>query len=131
MSSIARSPAPGRHLARPAFLRLLDAPAGAPPPQFTCANCGVRKSCLAGAAPAADLRRAEGIVQLRRKVGRGEPVFRAGDRFKSLYAIRNGFFKTVAADSAGREQVSGFFMRGELLGVDGLAGGRHESGAIA
>ena len=54
--------------------------------------------------------------------------FRAGDRFDSLFEIWTGFFKTVIATNQGREQVTGFQMGGELLGVDGIDSGRYPCG---
>jgi CRP/FNR family transcriptional regulator, anaerobic regulatory protein len=81
--------------------------------------------------PAADLPLAENIVYFRHKLKRGELLFRAGDPFRSLYAIRSGFFKTNFIDSEGREQVTGFFMGGDLLGMEGLGSGRCENNAIA
>jgi len=48
-----------------------------------------------------------------------------------VYAIRSGFFKTSLIDGDGREQVTGFFMGGELLGMDGIGAGRYHGNAIA
>ena len=73
----------------------------------------------------------ERIVYARRRVQRDECLFRTGDPFRCLYAIRGGFFKTSLVDGEGREQVTGFYMSGELLGMDGLAGGRYPGSAIA
>jgi len=100
-------------------------------PEVTCAKCHLREHCLSGDVPAEDLARVENIVDVRRRVKRGEPLFTAGDEFRCVYAIRSGFFKTSLVDSEGREQVTGFFMRGEFLGMDGLGRGRFESSAIA
>jgi CRP/FNR family transcriptional regulator, anaerobic regulatory protein len=99
--------------------------------QITCAQCNLRETCLTGGVPAEDLERVESIVYARRRIKRGERLFSAGDEFRCLYAVRTGFFKTSVADGEGREQVTGFFMSGELLGMDGLARDRHEGNAIA
>jgi CRP/FNR family transcriptional regulator len=48
-----------------------------------------------------------------------------------VYAVRSGFFKTSLVGGEGREQVTGFFMGGDLIGVDGLASGRYQNIAIA
>jgi CRP/FNR family transcriptional regulator len=93
-----------------------------------CARCNLRETCLSGGVPAGDLER---IVYARRRIRRGERLFGAGDAFRCIYAIRTGFFKTSLVDGEGREQVTGFFMGGELLGLDGLDGGRYKDGAIA
>jgi CRP/FNR family transcriptional regulator len=71
------------------------------------------------------------LILARRKLAQGETLFRAGDRFDSLYSVWTGFFKTVVSSSLGREQVTGFQMGGELLGFDGMDTGRHEVDAIA
>ena len=71
------------------------------------------------------------LVSVRRKVTQGEVLFRAGDRFDSLYSVWTGFFKTVISSSLGREQVTGFQMGGEMLGLDGIDTGRHEVDATA
>jgi CRP/FNR family transcriptional regulator len=72
-----------------------------------------------------------GLVAGRRRLAHGESLFRAGDRFDTVFAVWTGFFKTVVATRQGREQVTGFQMAGELLGLDGIAAGRHEVEAIA
>ena len=71
------------------------------------------------------------LVALRRKVVRGERLFQAGDRFESVYAVWTGFFKTCVASKDGREQVTGFQMGGEMIGLDGIGSFRHEVDAVA
>ncbi len=62
----------------------------------------------------------------------GESLFRIGDRFTSLYAVRRGFFKSTAVlESGRRDQVTGFSMTGEILGIDGIGRERHTCNAIA
>ena len=106
-------------------------PLGDRTPEATCAKCHLRETCLSGGVPADEVERVERIVYARRRIKRGERLFDAGDRFTSVYAIRSGFFKTTLIDGEGREQVTGFFMAGELLGLDGLASGRYQDGAVA
>ena len=97
----------------------------------TCASCNLRELCLPGTLCVDDLQRVENIVSARRRVKRGEALFNAGAEFGAVYAIRSGFFKTSVLDGEGREQVTGFFMGGELLGLDGLGAGRYHATAIA
>ena len=99
--------------------------------EVTCASCNLRELCLPGGVCVEDLDRAQNIVYARRKVRRGESIFAAGDEFKSLFAVRSGFFKTSVVDDEGREQVTGFFMGGELLGLDGIGSGSHNGTATA
>jgi len=123
------APVPARP--KTVFMRSLEVPVEARKTEVTCAKCNLRESCLIGTVPAGNLGRIENIVYARRRMKRGEQLFGAGDEFNSLYAIRSGFFKTSLVDGEGRDQVTGFFMGGELLGLDGLGTGRYNSSVIA
>lgn len=114
-----------------AFFTQLESADGLRKAEVTCAKCNLRETCLFGGAPAEDLERLENIVYARRRIRRGEPLFRAGDPFSSIYAIRRGSFKTSIVDRSGREQITGFFINGELLGLEGLGSGRCEVSATA
>ena len=99
--------------------------------RVTCSSCNLRELCLPGSLCPADLERVEKIVHARRRIKRGEVLFNAGDPFNSVYAVRTGFFKSSVIDNDGREQVTGFFMGGELLGMEGIGAGRYNATAIA
>ena len=78
-----------------------------------------------------DLTRLDDLVALRRKVKRGDTLFTIGEKFTSLYAIRTGFFKTCLATEDGRDQVTGFQMAGEIIGLDGIVNDQHTCDAVA
>jgi CRP/FNR family transcriptional regulator len=99
--------------------------------EVTCSSCNLREVCLPGGLCAEDLEQVQNIVYARRRIKRGETLFNAGDEFKTVYAIRSGFFKTSLIDNDGREQVTGFFMGGELLGMEGVGSGRYDGNAVA
>jgi CRP/FNR family transcriptional regulator len=99
--------------------------------EISCASCNLRELCLPGGVCMEDLEQVQNIVYARRRVKRGESLFATGDAFTSIYAIRSGFFKTSVVDGEGREQVTGFFMGGELLGMEGIGTGKHASTAVA
>lgn len=80
---------------------------------------------------AAELRRVDEVVTKRRKLKRRESLFRNGDRFTSLYAIRTGIFKTRVTTKDGRDQVTGFQMAGEIIGLDGIVNDYHTCDAVA
>ena len=61
----------------------------------------------------------------------GTSLFRNGDPFTNLYAIRTGFFKTCVTSEDGRDQVTGFQMAGEVIGLDGIVNDRHTCDAVA
>ena len=99
--------------------------------EVTCAGCNLREMCLPEGLNEAEMLRMENLVYLRRKIKRGEALFHVGDKFTAVYAIRVGFFKTALLHDDGREQVTGFQMPGELLGLDGIGAGAHSSNAVA
>jgi CRP/FNR family transcriptional regulator, anaerobic regulatory protein len=78
-----------------------------------------------------EIRLLDGLVASRRKVRRQQPLYRAGDAFEALYAIRTGSFKTDVLLEDGREQVTGFHMTGEILGLDGISAEEHACNAMA
>lgn len=102
-----------------------------PPQAVSCADCGLRDICLVEGLSAAELDRLTGMVATRRKVKRGEALYRAGDAFDAVYPIRLGFFKSRITADDGREQVTGFPMPGDILGFDAISTGRFQCDAIA
>jgi CRP/FNR family transcriptional regulator len=103
------------------------------PPAFqvACSSCNLRELCLPVGLNREDLERMDALVATRRSGPRGEMLFRAGDDFESIYAVRTGFFKTCVSSEDGRDQVTGFQMAGELLGLDGISNDRHSCDAEA
>ena len=99
--------------------------------KVACSNCNLRELCMPVGLSDSDMQRIDDIVATRRKVKRGTPLFRNGERFTSLYAIRTGFFKTCVATEDGRDQVTGFQMAGEIIGLDGIVNDHHTCDAVA
>jgi CRP/FNR family transcriptional regulator len=97
-----------------------------------CSSCNLREICLPVGLTQAELEHIDlRLVAGRRKVARGETLFRAGDRFDAVFAVWTGFFKTCVSSKDGRGQVTGFQMGGELIGLDGIGTRRHEVDAVA
>jgi CRP/FNR family transcriptional regulator len=99
--------------------------------KVACSNCNLRELCMPLGLSAAELDRIDDIVASRRKIKRGSTLFRNGEKFSSLYAIRTGFFKTCVASEDGRDQVTGFQMAGEVIGLDGIVNDHHTCDAVA
>jgi CRP/FNR family transcriptional regulator len=97
----------------------------------SCSNCNLRELCMPMGLDAEQMQRIDDIVATRRKVKRGGLLFRNGEAFTSLYAIRTGFFKTCVATEDGRDQVTGFQMAGEIIGLDGIVNDHHTCDAVA
>jgi CRP/FNR family transcriptional regulator, anaerobic regulatory protein len=96
-----------------------------------CSTCGLKEMCLPCGLSGQDVDRIDDLIYTRRRLKRGESLYRAGDGFNSLYAVRSGFFKTVQTLEDGRDQVTGFNMAGELMGMDGIGPETHVLNAIA
>ena len=99
--------------------------------KVACSNCNLRELCMPVGLSDQDMRRIDEVVGGRRKVLRGEHLFRHGDKFSALYAIRTGFFKTCISSEDGRDQVTGFQMAGEIMGLDGIVSDHHTCDAVA
>ena len=99
--------------------------------KVACSNCNLRELCMPVGLNADELDRIEEVVATRRKIKRGATLFRSGDKFASLFAIRTGFFKTCVASEDGRDQVTGFQMAGEVVGLDGIVNDVHTCDAVA
>ena len=99
--------------------------------KVACSNCNLRELCMPMGLSDTDLQKLDEVVATRRKIKRGSNLFSNGDKFTSLYAIRTGFFKTCLASEDGRDQVTGFQMAGEIIGLDGIVNDRHSCDAVA
>jgi CRP/FNR family transcriptional regulator len=96
-----------------------------------CATCNLREICLPCGLASSDMARLDEVVYTRKRVKRGETLYRAGEAFESIYAVRSGFFKSSVVLEDGRDQVTGFHMAGEIVGMDGIGNDRHTADVVA
>lgn len=99
--------------------------------KVACSNCNLRELCMPTGFSAEEMQRLDEVVEKRRRIKQGELLYSSGDIFRSLYAIRTGFFKTCVISEDGREQVTGFQMAGEIIGMDGIVSDHHNCSAVA
>jgi CRP/FNR family transcriptional regulator len=99
--------------------------------KVACSNCNLRELCMPLGLNEDELKRLDDLVAARRKISRGDILYRNGEKFSALYAIRTGFFKTTVAAEDGRDQVTGFQMAGEVIGLDGIVSDHHTCDAVA
>ena len=99
--------------------------------KVACSNCNLRELCLPMGLKGDELDKIDEVVAVRRKVKRGTRLYSNGEKFTSLYAIRTGFFKTCITTEDGRNQVTGFQMAGEIMGLDGIVNDHHACDAVA
>ena len=96
-----------------------------------CSNCSVLDLCLPLGLSGPEIDQLDTLIVQRVKVKKGAALYRAGDPLRSLYAVRIGSFKTSVLSLDGREQVTGFQMPGEMLGLDAISTERHTCDAYA
>ena len=99
--------------------------------RVACSNCSLRELCLPAGLASGDLNALDELVNRRRTVKRGAYLYHSDTPLQSLYAIRSGFIKTAVSHADGREQVAGFHMPGDLMGLDAIGSGRHICDAMA
>lgn len=97
----------------------------------SCAQCSLQALCLPAGINQQDLDQLDAIVRRRRPLTRGQRLFHIDTPMTSLFVVHDGAFKTVALDDEGGEQIVGFHLSGELLGLDALAEGRHRCEGVA
>ncbi len=96
-----------------------------------CSDCSVRELCLPVGVDREGLRQIDALVTDRVHLKKGDALYRAGDPFAALHAIRVGSCKTTVLGEEGREQVAGYHMIGDIVGMDGIATERHGGQAVA
>lgn len=101
------------------------------PASATCSVCTSARLCLPHGLDEQRLREFECLVDEVGPLHAGDFIFRDGDPFGSLYAVRAGMIKTYSIDREGREQITGFFLPGELVGLDAVHVGHFRSHAVA
>lgn len=101
------------------------------PEPSQCSTCSLHKLCLPTGLGDAETERLGKIIGRRRRIPRDGHLYRMNDPFAKLYAIRVGHFKTFQINAAGEQQITGFQMPGELLGMDAIGANRHHCGAVA
>ncbi|OIQ68028.1 transcriptional activator protein Anr [mine drainage metagenome] len=99
--------------------------------KIACSNCNMRELCMPIGLSHEELDQVDALIGARRKIKRGETLFHNGEKFVNLYAIRTGFFKTCITSEDGRDQVTGFQMAGEVIGLDGIVNDFHTCDAVA
>ena len=99
--------------------------------KLACSQCNLRELCLPFGLSESDMGRLDNLIGGGRKLKRGHHLYRAGDPFEFIFAVKAGFFKTDVLTEDGRDQVTGFQMAGEILGMDGISTEMHTCNAVA
>ncbi len=99
--------------------------------QVSCGNCRLASICLPLALESDDIDQLDAIIQRSKPLQKGQHLYREGDDFQSVFAVRSGTLKAYKTTDDGREQVTGFYFPGEIVGMDGISKNTHASSAKA
>lgn len=95
----------------------------------SCQYCSLSNLCLPLALDHSNMRKLDEVVNRDRVFNRGEQVFAQSTPFRSCYAVKSGAIKTAVITESGEEQITGFFMPGDLVGLDSMSDDTHASSA--
>lgn len=99
--------------------------------RISCRDCAIRPHCFPANLHGSELQQLDGIILRGRPLHKGEHLFAAGESLQQLHAVRTGTLKTYLLSSEGEEQITGFHLPGDVLGLDGLGAFSHPSFAVA
>ena len=95
----------------------------------SCSDCSLNPICLPLAVSGSELVQLDDIIRRGQPLKKGSHLFNAGEPFSSVYAVRSGSVKTYSTTEDGEEQVTGFYLAGEILGMDGINTNHHNNSA--
>jgi CRP/FNR family transcriptional regulator len=99
--------------------------------QASCGNCRLSSICLPFSLETREVDELDKIIQRSKPLQKGQHLYRESDNFQSVFAVRSGTLKAYKTTDDGREQVTGFYFPGEILGMDGISNNTHASSAKA
>ncbi len=96
-----------------------------------CQTCSLYQLCLPMGLESGEMEQLDNIIKRRRVIKKGEFLYQCGDKFHSLFAVRSGSFKSFTPVDNDAEQIIGFHLPGELIGLDAISQSKHQSYAQA
>ena len=96
-----------------------------------CSTCMMGSVCLPVGMPSSEVSQLDDLVKERLRIEKGQPLFQHGSHLDALFGLRTGSIKTQIAEASGHHQITGFFLPGEIVGLDGMMEGIHSSTAVA
>ena len=111
--------------------KVLDFIASSKTNQTHCSTCSLSSLCLPITLQADDLNALEQVIKRGRPIQKGEMLFKQGDDFNAVFAIRTGALKSFTLAHSGEEQITGFHLASELVGLSGYAEDVHPVSAKA
>lgn len=100
-------------------------------PAVSCSSCRLSDLCLPISLNRTEITQLDGIIERNRPLKKGDHLYRQRDPFRSVFAVRSGSFKSYVLNADGASRVTGFYLPGEILGMDGIAGREHVNSVMA
>jgi CRP/FNR family transcriptional regulator len=97
----------------------------------SCASCRLSELCLPLALNKSEIHKLDAIVERNRPLTKGDHLYRQSDEFKSVYAVRSGSFKSYFLSNSGKSRVTGFYLLGDIIGMDGIASNKYANSTSA
>lgn len=97
----------------------------------SCSACMLKDSCFPIALEVPSVADFNALVQRARPLHKGEYVYREDQPFTTIYAVRSGAFKAYSVSESGEEQITQFYLPGEIFGIDGLSRNRYATSVVA
>lgn len=98
---------------------------------ISCNNCRLSSVCLPLGLTPKELTQVDDIVKHRPLLQKQDHLYRAGDKFECLYVVRSGCVKTIINSESGEEKITGFYLPGDIVGIDGISEQTYHSSAVA
>lgn len=89
--------------------------------KVACSDCSLRSLCLPFGLDGEELTKLDEIIKRPRPLQRSQRLYHPGDDFRSIYVVRSGSVKTYTTTPSGEQQITGFHLPGELVGLDGVS----------
>ena len=99
--------------------------------KVSCGQCNLNELCFPHGMDQEDMTKLDAVVEQRKPLQKNDFLYREGDESHAIYAVRSGSIKTIVESPNGDEQIVGFHLPGELLGLDGFMDGSHTCTAIS
>lgn len=99
--------------------------------KVNCSNCSISNLCLPEGLTVDEVGKLDNVIESRNRLRKGEYLFKDGEEFRAIYAIKSGSLKSYLITPDGEEQVNGFYLPGEIVGLNAITSQKHSSFAIA
>lgn len=96
-----------------------------------CSTCMMGHVCVPVGMPSHEVAQLDDLVKERIRIEKGQVLYQHGDALDALFGLRTGSLKTQITEASGQHQITGFYLPGEIIGLDGMMEGAHTSSAIA